>query len=74
MGHIRGARNLEQIEAFLEDPETGAEVSGINRHHLDWAVQLTDRVPLWFNYDCQMEANTAHLLSNWMGDDAFVKN
>lgn len=66
---------ISDIASFVTDPETGAEMLGAAgaRHFLDWVAQQTDRLPRWFNFDCQMEANLAHLITNWMGDDAFVR-
>lgn len=69
---IKNGQAHGAIDSYLKDRETGAEVAGA-RHYLDWAAQETDRVPLWFNFDCQMEANLAHLVTNWMGDDAWVR-
>lgn len=58
---------------FCLDPDTGEYMFSGLRHHVDSAAQIMDRVPLWFNYDSQMEANLAHYTTNWMGDDAFCK-
>jgi hypothetical protein len=71
-GAIKADRSKMAIDSFLINPETGAELFG-SRHFIDSSAQITDRVPLWFNFDCQMEANIAHLITNWMGDDAQVK-
>ena len=70
---IKEGRAKQDIASFLVDPDTGAEVSGAPRHFLDWAARQTDLVPHWMAFGCQEEATIAHMITNWMGDDAFVK-
>lgn len=55
------------------DPETGEYIPGISWHYLDWVAQ-TRGVPKPIAFGAQNEGNIAHIICNWMGDDAFVKH
>lgn len=56
----------------LIDPETGAPHNAIDWHYLDQMAQVAG-LPFAHSVGRQNEAILATALSNWMGDDGFVK-
>ena len=65
--------HLLLIDIESDYPETGFEMTAGARHFLSWATQITDLCPRWMAFGCQEEGTIAHMITNWMGDDAFVK-
>lgn len=56
----------------LIDPETGEHHLQIDWHYLDKMAQVMG-MPYAHSAGRQNEGNIGHLISNWMGDDGFVK-
>jgi len=54
------------------DPETGEHHNAIDWHYLDSMARVTG-LPYAISNGAQNEAIIGHLLSNWMGDDGFVR-
>ena len=56
----------------LIDPVSGEYHAPIDMHYLD-SIARQNGVPWAYATGVQNEANLAHLVTNWMGDDGFVK-
>ncbi len=54
------------------DPDTGA-VDTPEQVHASGALSAEVGVPLAYDYGCQRMSWLSHLLTNWMGDDSFLK-
>ncbi|MFH0748993.1 MAG: MaoC family dehydratase N-terminal domain-containing protein [Candidatus Bathyarchaeota archaeon] len=78
--HRRGAFELA-IRRAVEDAEeregqvntmTNWPYGGGNRHY-DWDACKSSGMPAPFDVGCFRACATSHLLSNWMGDDGFLR-
>jgi acyl dehydratase len=56
----------------LKDPQDGEYHPSIVGHYVDW-INQRHGLPRAIARAVQHEMNIAHLISNWMGDDGFVK-
>ncbi len=66
-----GAIRAELDRAAI-DPETGEYRAAIDWHHSDTMAREVG-IPYALGYGAQNQAIVAHGVTNWMGDDAFVK-
>jgi len=55
------------------DPITGALEPMANVHFLDSAAKLLAGIPVPFDLGMQRVSWLGHLLTNWMGDEGFLK-
>jgi acyl dehydratase len=60
------------LKRCLIDPETGEHHNAIDWHYLDSMARVAG-LPYAFSVGRQNEAIVAHCISNWMGDDGFLK-
>jgi hypothetical protein len=60
------------VSPELADPVSGEYHAPIAMHYLDSVAQAWG-IPWGYATGRQNEANIGHLVSNWMGDDGFVK-
>jgi acyl dehydratase len=55
------------------DEETGEYRSTAESHLTDYVAKLNRNAPRAYGFGAQSEGMIAHLITNWMGDDGFVK-
>lgn len=55
------------------DPETGDYRATSESHITDLVAKINRNAPRAYGFGAQSEGMVAHLISNWMGDDGFLK-
>lgn len=76
-GMMGQAHSLSPIRsgrlAFWQDPETGVREPGDGIHFVDKVARGVAGIPFAINLGIQRVCWLGHMMTNWMGDDGFLK-